>query len=115
MAEVTANNGKKIFFFFICVPFPLYQVSTWLFGFELAGSMVEWKPFLIGFFLIGFIWVLVDLWTSRLDKDEKGWWTLSIVLLSFVLLPYYWYYRFNLERMKFETGKDLKNASDLES
>ena len=46
--------------------------------------------FATAYYWIALIYLLVDLWKSKLDKQLKITWSLLAVFLSF-MLPYYWY------------------------
>ena len=48
-------------------------------------------PYLIGYFWIGLIVILSDLWRSSLGQDKKVLWTLLNLFLGLVMLPIYWF------------------------
>jgi len=94
------KNRMEYIFAFICFPFPLLIISRLITGHRILDSP-QAESVLWFLFMVGFLFVLIDLWRSGIKTDEKGWWTLSLVLLSFVLLPYYWFYRFRISKHKF--------------
>jgi hypothetical protein len=48
-------------------------------------------PYLIGYFWIGLVALLVDLWRSRLSQDKKVLWTVLNLFFGLVTLPIYWF------------------------
>jgi len=55
------------------------------------GELDSAIDYLFPYFVIGFIFLLIDLWKSKKDSDTKIWWSVALVALSFILLPVYWF------------------------
>lgn len=82
---------KKLYFATVCFLPPAFAL---LLPAVFLGSVpfpVAAFPYLIGYFWIGLVIVLIDLWRSHLSQDKKVLWTLLNLLLGLVTLPIYWF------------------------
>jgi len=82
---------KVIVLFGVCWIFPIAAILiyiNYLFeGIEIDQTVIDIVSI---YFWTGLIYLIVDLWMSRLDRSKKITWTVIAVFLVF-LLPYYWY------------------------
>lgn len=82
---------KKVYLATVCFlppAFALLLPAVFLGG---VPFPVATFPYLIGYFWIGLVVVLIDLWRSHLSQDKKLLWTVLNLFLGLVTLPIYWF------------------------
>lgn len=82
---------KKLYFATVCFlppAFALLLPAVFLGGVPFPVAVF---PYLIGYFWIGLVVLLVDLWRSRLGHDKKVLWTVLNPFFGLVTLPIYWF------------------------
>jgi len=84
---------KKLYLATVCFLPPLFAVLLpVMFLVRLPFRIpVAPLPYLVGYFWIGLIVLLIDLWRSRLSQDKKVLWTFLNLFLGLVTLPIYWF------------------------
>ncbi len=51
---------------------------------------MELLPYMAWYFWVGLLVLLIDLWRSDLQTDQKALWTVLNLLLGIAALPIYW-------------------------
>ena len=90
---IGGRKMKKLYLATVCFMPPLLAVFIPIVFLAPLPFRVPAAPFpyIVGYFWIGFVWLFIDLWRSRLSQEKKALWTVLNLFLGLVTLPVYWF------------------------